>query len=46
MRYGHFVRNALKQLPELAPTIKKLDNRINELLEETDGQRRPSWYKN
>jgi hypothetical protein len=44
--YGNFVRHASKQLPELAPIIKKLDNRINVLLEQTDGQRRPRWNKN
>jgi N-acetylglucosamine-6-sulfatase len=43
--YGHFIKYAVQQLPELAPTIKKMDNRLIELLEETDGQRRPTWYK-
>lgn len=43
--YGGFTKYALKQLPEQAPTIKKLDNRLNELLEETDGKRRPTWYQ-
>jgi N-acetylglucosamine-6-sulfatase len=43
--YGGFTRYAIKQLPEQAPTIKKLDNRLNVLLEQTDGQRRPTWYK-
>ena len=43
--YGNFVKYAVRQLPDLAPTIKKLDNRINELLEQTDGQRRPIWTK-
>jgi len=45
MRYGNFARYAKKQLPALAPTINKLDNRINELLEQTNGQRRPTWSK-
>ena len=44
--YGHFVGHALKQLPNLAPTLKKLDNRINEILKETEGERRPIWFKN
>ncbi len=44
--YGNFVKHAVKQLPEFAPTIKKLDKRINEWLEQTDGQRRPKWNKN
>jgi len=43
--YGNFVSHAIKQLPELAPTIKKLDKRIIELLEQTEGQRRPRWDK-
>ena len=43
--YGHFVRHAVRQLPELAPTIQKLDKRINELLEQTGGSRRPIWNK-
>lgn len=43
--YGNFVKYAVKQLPEFALTIKKLDNRINELLEQTEGQRRPKWSK-
>ena len=42
--YGPFIQHATKQLPELAPTLKKLDNRLNKLLEETDGQRRPTWH--
>ena len=44
--YGHFVGHALKQLPNLAPTLKKLDNRINEILKDTEGERRPIWFKN
>lgn len=44
--YGNFLRHAARQLPELAPTLRKLDKRINELLEETDGQRRPKWSNN
>ena len=43
--YGNFVRHAINQLPELAPTIRKLEGRLNEILEKTDGQRRPAWYK-
>jgi hypothetical protein len=43
--YGPFIRHAINQLPELAPTIQKLDNRLNELLDQTDGQRRPTWFK-
>ena len=43
--YGHFLRHAVKQLPDLAPTIKKLDNRINNILKQTGGERRPVWYK-
>lgn len=43
--YGPFTRHAINQLPEFAPIIRKLDNRLNELLEQTDGQRRPVWYK-
>ncbi len=44
--YGHFLRHATKQLPELRPTLKKLDNRINEILKQTEGERRPIWFKN
>jgi N-acetylglucosamine-6-sulfatase len=42
--YGPFTQHAKTQLPELAPTIKRLDERLSELLEQTDGQRRPTWY--
>ncbi len=42
--YGPFTKHAIIQLPELAPTIKTLDQRLNELLEQSDGQRRPTWY--
>jgi N-acetylglucosamine-6-sulfatase len=41
--YGTFTRHAANQLPELAPTIRELENRLDELLEQTDGQRRPNW---
>ena len=44
--YGYFLRHATKQLPELRPILKKLDNRINEILKQTDGERRPIWFKN
>ncbi len=43
--YGPFIHHAKKQLPWLAPIINKLDNRLNDMLEKSDGQRRPSWYK-
>ena len=42
--YGPFVQHAARQLPDLAPTLRKLDNRLNELLEETEGSRRPRWF--
>lgn len=41
--YGPFTKHAAKQLPELAPTIKKLDQRLIALLAKTNGQRRPRW---
>lgn len=43
--YGPFIQHAKRQLKDLAPTISKLDNRLNELLEENEGQRRPTWNK-
>lgn len=43
--YGNFVRHAVEQLPDLAPVIKAVDNRLNEILKETSGERRPVWYK-
>lgn len=43
--YGPFARHAIKQLPELAPTIKKMEKRLNTLLKESKGERRPTWYK-
>ena len=43
--YGPFTKHAQEQLPDLAPTIKRLDERLSELLEQTDGLRRPTWYK-
>lgn len=43
--YGGFTKYAIKQHPEQAPLLRKLEKRLNELLEKTDGQRRPTWYK-
>jgi N-acetylglucosamine-6-sulfatase len=42
--YGGFTRHALQQLPELAPTLRQLEERLNVLLERNGGQRRPTWY--
>ena len=42
--YGPFVVHAKRQLPKLAPTIEKLDNRLTELMKQTGGQRRPAWF--
>ncbi|OUW31289.1 MAG: acetylglucosamine-6-sulfatase [Flavobacteriaceae bacterium TMED171] len=44
--YGNFIRHAVKQFPKMAPTLKKLDNRIDEILNETEGKRRPIWCQN
>lgn len=43
MRYGTFLRHAKQQLPKLAPTLMKLDKRLNVLLNETKGRRQPKW---
>ena len=43
--YGPFTRHAIRQLPDLAPTIRQLDQRLDEILQETDGRRRPTWGK-
>jgi N-acetylglucosamine-6-sulfatase len=43
--YGPFIQHASRQLPDLAPTLKKLDRRLSEILDESQGQRRPTWYQ-
>ncbi len=43
--YGSFTRHAKSQLPALAPTITKLEDRLDEILEQTGGQRKPLWRR-
>ncbi|MBK1876881.1 sulfatase family protein [Pelagicoccus mobilis] len=41
--YGGFLKYTRQQLPEVYPTVKRLDNRLTELMEELGGSRNPSW---
>ena len=41
--YGPFLRYVNRQLPELYPVVKKLDDRLTELMAEYGGSRVPKW---
>jgi len=43
--YGPFTQHAIRQLPELASIIRKLDKRLKGIIEENEGTTRPVWYK-
>ncbi|MEM9324110.1 MAG: sulfatase/phosphatase domain-containing protein, partial [Bacteroidota bacterium] len=43
--YGTFLRHVNRQLPELAPTVERLETELDAILQATGGSRVPKWQK-
>ncbi len=43
--YGTFLKHVRQQDPEIWPVVKKLDQRLTDLMNEKGGSRKPDWSK-